>query len=187
MPHPGCRLGTSTATRVEPCQNSREAGKLRFGSPIVTVLSDEEVKLRTTAEAALALVIVLVLGAGFWFFGGGELGGDGSTETTTPIVVDPEAAGRGLQLANNSGCLACHTVDGTPGTGPTWSGVAGATVQLESGESEIADTAYLFNSIVDPGSHIVAGFADVMPPDYADQLTEAEINDLVSYIQSLAG
>jgi mono/diheme cytochrome c family protein len=33
----------------------------------------------------------------------------------------------------------------------------------------------------------VAGFADVMPPDYADQLTEAEINDLVSYIQSLAG
>jgi mono/diheme cytochrome c family protein len=27
----------------------------------------------------------------------------------------------------------------------------------------------------------------VMPADYADQLTEAEINDLVTYIQSLAG
>jgi hypothetical protein len=33
----------------------------------------------------------------------------------------------------------------------------------------------------------VAGFSDVMPADYADQLTVDEINDLVSYIQSLAG
>jgi mono/diheme cytochrome c family protein len=143
--------------------------------------------LRTTTEAALALVIVLVLGAGFWFYGGGELGGDGSSETTTTIVVDPEAAGRGLQLANDNGCLACHTVDGTPSAGPTWSGVAGASVDLESGETVIADTAYLFNSIVDPGAQVVAGFADTMPSEYVDQLTEAEINDLVSYIQSLAG
>jgi cytochrome c oxidase subunit 2 len=143
--------------------------------------------LKTTAEAAVALAIVLVLGAGFWFYGGGELGGDGSSATTTTVVVDPEAAGRGLQLANDSGCLACHSVDGTTGTGPTWSGIAGASRLLESGESEIADTAYLFNSIVDPGSHIVAGFSDVMPADYADQLTVDEINDLVSYIQSLAG
>jgi cytochrome c oxidase subunit 2 len=143
--------------------------------------------LKTTAEAAVALVLVLVLGAGFWFYGGGELGGDGSSATTTTVVVDPEAAGRGLQLANDSGCLACHSVDGTAGPGPTWSGLAGTSVQLESGESEIADTAYLFNSIVDPGSHIVAGFSDSMPADYEDQLTVDEINDLVSYIQSLAG
>lgn len=143
--------------------------------------------MKTTAEAAVALAIVLVLGAGFWFYGGGELGGDGSSATTTTVVVDPEAAGRGLQLANDSGCLACHTVDGSSGPGPTWSGIAGTTRTLESGESEIADTAYLFNSIIDPGSHIVAGFSDVMPADYADQLTVDEINDLVSYIQSLAG
>ena len=142
--------------------------------------------MKSAAEAGLALLVVLVLGAGFWLYGGGELGGD-ETATTTPVVVDPEAAGRGLQLANNSGCLACHTVDGTPGTGPTFSGIAGASRPLESGESVLADTAYLFNSIVDPGSQVVAGFADVMPADYADQLTEAEINDLVTYIQSLAG
>jgi mono/diheme cytochrome c family protein len=40
---------------------------------------------------------------------------------------------------------------------------------------------------VDPGAQLVAGFAEVMPADYVDQLTEAEINDLVTYIQSLAG
>ncbi len=143
--------------------------------------------MKSAAEAGLALIVVLVLGAGFWLYGGGELGGDGAAATTTTIVVDPEAAGRGLQLANDAGCLACHTVDGTPGTGPTFSGVAGASRPLESGESVIADTAYLFNSIVDPGAQLVAGYDNVMPGDYADQLTEAEINDLVTYIQSLAG
>ncbi len=143
--------------------------------------------MKSAAEAGLALLVVLVLGAGFWLYGGGELGGDGTTATTTPVVVDPEAAGRGLQLANDSGCLACHTVDGTPGAGPTFSGIAGASRPLESGESVLADTAYLFNSIVDPGAQLVAGFPDVMPADYADQLTEAEINDLITYIQSLAG
>lgn len=143
--------------------------------------------MKSAAEAGLAVLVILILGAGFWLYGGGELGGNGATDTSTPIVVDPEAAGRGLQLANDTGCLACHTVDGTPSTGPTWSGVAGASRPLESGESVVADTAYLFNSIVDPGAQLVAGFAEVMPADYDDQLTEAEINDLVTYIQSLAG
>ena len=143
--------------------------------------------MKSAAEAGLAILVILVLGAGFWLYGGGELGGDDTTATTIPIVVDPEAAGRGLQLANDTGCLACHTVDGTRGTGPTWSGVAGASRPLESGESVLADTAYLFNSIVDPGAQLVEGYPDVMPADYADQLTEDEINDLVTYIQSLAG
>lgn len=142
--------------------------------------------MRTAAEAGLAVVVVLLLGAGFWLYTGEDLGGD-PTATTLPIAVDPEAAGRGMQLANDAGCLACHSVDGTPNTGPTWKGLAGSSRPLESGESLVADAAYLFNSIVDPGSQIVAGYSAVMPTDYVDQLTEAEINDLVSYIQSLAG
>lgn len=102
------------------------------------------------------------------------------------IEVDAEAAARGMQLAVDKGCAACHSTDGTTLTGPTWKGVAGSSRPLESGESVTADTAYLFNSIVAPGSQIVSGFSDVMPADYADSLTEDEINDLVAYIQSLA-
>ena len=134
--------------------------------------------MRTIAEAGLAFAVVLLLGLGFWLYTGEDLGGDGTTDTTTPVAVDPEAAARGMQL--------CHSVDGTPSTGPTWKGVAGASRPLESGESVTADAAYLFNSIVDPGAQIVAGYSNVMPSDYVDQLTEAEINDLVAYIQSLA-
>lgn len=143
--------------------------------------------MRTAAEAGLAVLVVLLLGVGFWLYTGEDLGGEPTTDTTTPVAIDQEAAARGMQLANDSGCLACHSVDGAPGTGPTWKGTAGSSRPLETGESVVADAAYLFNSIVDPGSQVVAGFADVMPADYVDQLTADEINDLVAYIQSLAG
>lgn len=141
--------------------------------------------MKRAAEAGLSLVVLLLLGAGFWLYSGEDIGGD-SGSTTIPPVVDPAAAERGLQLANSTGCLACHSIDGTPSTGPTWKGTAGSSRPLESGESVNADAAYLFNSIVAPGSQIVEGYSDVMPADYSGQLTEAEINDLVAYIQSLA-
>lgn len=142
--------------------------------------------MKNIGEAALAVASILVLGAGLWLFSGQDIGGAGPTETTPEVVVDPEAVARGTQLATESGCIACHSTDGTPNTGPTWKGVAGSSRPLESGESVTADSAYLFNSIVDPSSQIVQGFAAVMPATYAESLTETEINDLVTYVQSLA-
>ncbi len=48
------------------------------------------------------------------------------------------------------------------------------------------DDVHLTNSIVDPGSQVVAGFDNIMSPDYEDSLTEQEVVDLVEYIKSLA-
>ena len=136
------------------------------------------------AEGLLALGITVVLGIGLWLFSGEPIGA-GSPGSTTPIAVDSESAARGETLAAESGCLACHAIDGTAGTGPTFKGLAEASRPLESGESVIADHAYLFNSIVDPLAQIVAGFEAVMPTTYSETLTEDEINDLVEYIKSL--
>ncbi|HEY4584564.1 MAG TPA: cytochrome c [Acidimicrobiia bacterium] len=141
--------------------------------------------MRSWAEGALAIAVTLVLGAGLWLFTG-EPVGEEPTDTTTPVVVDIEAAARGQVLASETGCLACHTIDGASGVGPTWKGVAGATRPLVSGEQVVADNAYLFNSIVDPPSQVVSGYEPVMPTTYSDQLTEQEINDLVEYIKSLS-
>ena len=41
--------------------------------------------MKSAAEAGLALLVILTLGAGFWLYGGGELGGNGATDTT---IVD---------------------------------------------------------------------------------------------------
>jgi cytochrome c551/c552 len=140
--------------------------------------------MRSWAEGALALGVTVVLGLGLWLFTGEPIGA-GSTQTTVAIVFDVEAAARGEVLAAETGCLACHAIDGTTSTGPTWKGLAGASRPLTSGESVVANDAYLFNSIVNPNSQAVAGFEPVMPTTYSETLTEAEINDLVEYIKSL--
>ena len=141
--------------------------------------------MSTWFEGLLSIVIVVVLGGALFLFTGESLI-DGSPTTTSPIEADPEAAIRGEQVANNIGCLACHTIDGTPGSsGPTWKGLAGSSRPLESGDSVIADDEYLVNSIIDPNLQIVAGY-DAIMPNYSDQLSDGDVNDLVEYIRSLA-
>lgn len=137
------------------------------------------------SEGLLALGITVVLGVALWLFSGQPLGSGGGSEPTRPIAFDAEAAARGEALAAETGCLACHAIDGTAGTGPSWQGLAGSERLLESGETVIADDAYLFASIVDPLVQVVDGFDPVMPTTYSESLTEAEINDLVEYIKSL--
>ena len=141
--------------------------------------------MRSWVEAVLAIVVLVGLGAFLLMFSGESLT-DGSPTTTAPLEVDADAAARGEVVANSIGCLACHTTDGTPGTsGPTWKGLAGSSRPLDSGEVVIADDEYLVNSIIDPNLQIVAGYDPVMP-DYSDQLSDDEIDDVVEYIKSLS-
>ena len=143
--------------------------------------------MRRGSEALVALGLTVVLGLAFWLFADDRSVGDDPGPDSAPVEVDPEAAARGEVLSTDTGCLACHTVDGTPSTGPTWKGLAGASRPLASGETVTADQNYLTLSIVDPNSQVVAGFDPVMPTTYVNQLSEADISDLVEYIQSLAG
>ena len=145
--------------------------------------------MRNITEAVLAVALTAVFGLGFWLFADESptVSNDGNTDGNETVVeVDGEAAARGETLASDIGCFACHTVDGTPSTGPTWKGLAGSSRPLESGETVTADQNYLTLSIVDPQAQVVQGFDPVMPTTYADQLSQDEINDLVEYIQSLA-
>ena len=156
-------------------QNLRFADSVVYGS----------VFMRTWTEGALAIAVVVALGAGLFLFSGESLG-DGSTDTTIPIGFDAESAAQGQALAESKGCLQCHTVDGTPSSGPTWKGLAGSSRPLTSGESVIADDTYLFNSIVDPSLQVVQGFDAIMPPDYGETLSSDEVDDLINYIKSVS-
>lgn len=141
--------------------------------------------MTTWSEGLLALMVLTAFGAALFLFTGEELG-DGTTDPTQPPAIDEAAAARGELLAESTGCLACHTVTGVPGTGPTFLGLAGSTRPLASGETVTADDAYIFSSIVAPANQVVEGYDAVMPPDYGDTLTETEVEDLVEYIKSLS-
>ena len=105
---------------------------------------------------------------------------------TPGIVALPEdvvaAAAAGEVLATDLGCMACHSVDGSDGVGPTWAGIWGHEAELEGGETAEVDAAYISTSILEPNSQIVAGFAAAMP---TFDLSDDELGQLAAYISTL--
>ncbi len=97
---------------------------------------------------------------------------------------DPDAAA-GQQLAASNGCTACHSIDGTAGTGPTWQGLFGSEVPLDDGSTVTADEAYITESILQPTAKIHEGYGPIMP-SFEGRLTEDQVNQIIAYIETLA-
>ncbi len=94
-------------------------------------------------------------------------------------AADPATIGK--TLAQTKGCVACHTVDGGPGVGPTWKGLFGRTETLSDGSSVTIDEAGLKLDIRDPMARVVKGFPPIMPKP---ELSDAELDALVAYIKA---
>lgn len=92
----------------------------------------------------------------------------------------------GRKLATEKGCLACHSLDGSRGVGPTFKGLFGSQVEVIKDGTEqtvIADDAFLKESIRQPAATIVEDFPPIMPgnPD----MPEDQVSALVEFIKSL--
>lgn len=94
-----------------------------------------------------------------------------------------DLATQGQRLAESLGCLACHSIDGSKGVGPSWQGLYGETVTLADGSTVKADEGYIKDSVVNPGAKIVKGYAAVMP---AFTPSDQELNALIAFIKSKA-
>jgi cytochrome c oxidase subunit II len=98
----------------------------------------------------------------------------------------PAALPDGAKLAKEKGCLACHSLDGSKGIGPTFKGLYNSRVMVtQNGRtlSVTADDAYLRESILTPAAKVVEGFQPVMPP-FPD-LTKEEVTALVEFIEGI--
>ena len=92
----------------------------------------------------------------------------------------------GAKVAQENGCLSCHSVDGSQLVGPSWLGAYGSARPLADGTVVTADDEYLRQAILEPNARIAEGYpANVMPQDYGERLAEEEINALIAYIRSL--
>jgi cytochrome c oxidase subunit II len=107
---------------------------------------------------------------------------NGQAEAAAALLAQggPES---GKALVAQNGCLACHSVDGTALTGPTWRGLYGTTVELSDGSKVVADDAYLKESIADPGAKVVLGFQPGTMPKFG--LSDSQISDIVAYLATL--
>ncbi|MGC5327904.1 cytochrome c oxidase subunit II [Brevibacillus sp. SYSU BS000544] len=89
----------------------------------------------------------------------------------------------GKTVAQENGCLNCHSVDGGQGVGPTWKGLAGSDRKLADGSTVKADDAYLTESIFKPGDKLAEGYGNVMQP--YSSMSEEEAKALVEFIKTL--
>jgi cytochrome c oxidase subunit II len=106
------------------------------------------------------------------------LGGTGCGDDTDPQVA------RGAAIAQDVGCLSCHSTGTTDGLGPGLGGIWGTERQLADGTSVVVDEAYLRRSILEPDAQVVAGFQAIMP---AILLSDAELDDVVAYLRDVTG
>lgn len=97
--------------------------------------------------------------------------------------VSPEL--RGQQLAQDYGCVNCHSTDGSPKTGPTWLHLYKSTVKLTDGTSVTADDNYLKTSINSPNTQVTLGFPANVMPDFSTVLDQTMVKSLVAYIKTL--
>ena len=89
----------------------------------------------------------------------------------------------GAQLYSSRGCIACHSLDGTRGQGPSFKGIWGETHEMAGGQSVVVDENYVRESILQPQAKIRDGFKGIMPT-FQGVLRDREIQALIEFIKS---
>lgn len=97
-------------------------------------------------------------------------------------------AGSGEKLFNQSNneapaCAACHSITGeSSGIGNSLGSLATVASERVAGQSA---EEYLYWSILRPGRHLVAGYANIMYGGYEDSMEAADVADLIAYLLTL--
>lgn len=91
---------------------------------------------------------------------------------------------KGKALMEKSGCLGCHSIDGSAKIGPSFKGLFGREVHLEGGRELHVDEEYIRESVYDPGAKVVKGFPNIMPT-FKGRLSGDDIAAIIAYIKTL--
>jgi len=98
-------------------------------------------------------------------------------------VPEGSLASAGEKLFADLACNTCHRPD-AQGRGPVLDGLFGRQVQLTSGETVVADEAYLRESILNPAAKVTAGYQPIMPT-FQGLVSEEQLLELIEYVKSL--
>ena len=90
------------------------------------------------------------------------------------------------RLRQDFACATCHLTNTEAQLiGPGLLNISIRAATRVPGESA---KEYIHNSIVDPNAFVVDGFpANLMPQNWADIYSEADINDIIAYLFTLKG
>jgi len=131
----------------------------------------------------VVLTIAAVTALALWLIphGGTPVVAEEPAQVTAP-PISPVA--RGAKLYEAKGCIACHTVDGTPRVGPTFLHDYGTQVALADGRTVAMDDTYIRESILHPQAAARPGYPPSMPT-FEGMMSDKELTALSAYIASL--
>ena len=102
------------------------------------------------------------------------------------LAAESSADSPGISVSGRSGCIACHSVDGSDRIGPTWKRLYGKREALADGPTVTVDEAYVRESILVPDVRIVSGYVPgSMPTRFRQEITDDQIEAIIEYIRSL--
>jgi cytochrome c oxidase subunit II len=130
----------------------------------------------SNCHATLCMIGRHVLYTGFLL----ALAGCGEQTQQSTTALSPSE--RGSQVVTSLGCVACHSLDGRRGVGPSWLGIYGTTRTFADGSSAVADDEYLRRSMLEPGAQVVESYDNVMLPA---AVNDAQIADIIALITEL--
>jgi len=99
------------------------------------------------------------------------------------VEINDVVAQRGQEISTEQGCIACHTVDGSLGVGPSWLGMMGRVETLDDGSTIVVDEEYFRESIRYANRKMVAGYPKVMPSYWME---EEEFIALLAFARQLS-
>jgi cytochrome c oxidase subunit 2 len=102
-------------------------------------------------------------------------------EISRPYDDEKTPAENGLKVYQIRGCAQCHSLDGTRGTGPSFENLFGYEQELKSGETPVADEAFIRQAIMYPNSQGIKGYQPQMPNV---NLKNEEIDYIIAFLKS---
>jgi len=148
-----------------------------------TVSGAQQAKLALAITVALLILVTLV-------FLGAFVATNAAGSTPSPAVVAQKyatevsvalgsaSAAEGEILIETFQCSICHIL-GDRRVAPRFEGIAD---RAGNRRANLPAAQYLFESIVHPGAYLVESYANAMPGNYADRLSNEEIGHIIAYL-----
>ncbi len=85
----------------------------------------------------------------------------------------------GAVLIETYGCIACHRLGAANNVAPSYEGIAQRAAERRP---PMPAAAYIYESIVNPSAYIVDGYPNSMIQNFATQLSDRELGDIIAYL-----
>lgn len=107
-----------------------------------------------------------------------ELTADTYMNIVTDLLANANPQRGETLVTRDYECYACH-VQGADNIAPNYTGLA---QRAAAERPPLTAAAYIYEAIVHPSLHLVAGYPDAMPKNYETRLGKRDLGDILAYL-----